>query len=69
MAYNEHDPWREPQRIKRTSSRIVVGCILALAVFVTLAVIAIQAALVVAVLAVVTGLVLAVGSRLSRRHR
>lgn len=69
MAYHEHDPWREPQRTKRTSSRIVIGCILALAVFVILAVIEIQAALVVAALAVITGLVLVIGSRLSHRHR
>ena len=69
MAYHEHDQWREPQRTKPTSGRIVFGCLLALAVIVALAVIEIQAALIIAALAVVTGLILVIGSRLSRRHR
>ena len=32
MAYHEHDPWREPQRTKPTSGRIIFGGLLALAV-------------------------------------
>lgn len=69
MAYHERNPWREPQRTKRTSGRIVFGCLLALAVFVALAIIEIQAALIVAALTVISGLVLVIGGRLSRRHR
>jgi Flp pilus assembly protein TadB len=69
MAYHEHNPWREPQRTKPTSGRIIFGCILALAVFIALAIIEIQAALIVAALAVISGLILVIGGRLSRRHR
>ncbi|MET7745981.1 hypothetical protein [Streptomyces sp. NPDC005385] len=59
MAFHEGDPWKDPKRARRTSSsRIVVGCILAVALFVVLAVIELEAAIVVAVLAALTALIL-----------
>ncbi|MFJ9117442.1 hypothetical protein ACIRJO_18010 [Streptomyces sp. NPDC102394] len=39
MAHHERNPWQEPQRTNRVSGRIVLGFILALALFIVLAVI------------------------------
>ncbi|MEU8795914.1 hypothetical protein [Streptomyces sp. NPDC048643] len=64
MAFHEGDPWKDPKRARRAAgSRVVVGCLLAVALFVVLAVIELEAAIVVAVLAVLTALVLFATSR------
>jgi uncharacterized membrane protein YccC len=68
MAYHERNPWREPQRRSRSNSRILIGCLIAVAAFIVLAVIEIQAALIIVGLAVVTGLVLFIGSKVGRRR-
>ncbi|MEU0787893.1 hypothetical protein ABZ341_40975 [Streptomyces sp. NPDC006173] len=64
MAFHEGDPRKDPQRTGRTnSSRIVVGCILAVALFIVLAVIELEAAIVVAALAALTALILLATTR------
>ncbi|MFJ8803938.1 MULTISPECIES: hypothetical protein [unclassified Streptomyces] len=67
MAFHEGDPWKDPKRARRTdSSRIVVGCILAVALLIVLAVIDLEAAIIVAVLAALTALILFATSRRRR---
>ncbi|MFG3149729.1 hypothetical protein [Streptomyces sp. M41(2017)] len=64
MAFHEGDPWKDPKRTRRTSnSRVVAGCILAVALFIVLAVIEPQAAVIVAVLTALTALILFATSR------
>ncbi|MFJ8798662.1 hypothetical protein [Streptomyces sp. NPDC102487] len=64
MAFHEGDPWKPPKHMRRTdSSRIVVGCIVAVVLFIVLAVIELEAAIVVAVLAALTALILFATSR------
>ncbi|MFF0143421.1 hypothetical protein ACFYRN_44405 [Streptomyces sp. NPDC005227] len=64
MAFHEGDPWKDPKRTHRAnSSRIIMGCILAVALFIVLAVIELEAAIVVAVLAALTALILFATSR------
>ncbi|MFD6298491.1 hypothetical protein ACFWFU_27140 [Streptomyces sp. NPDC060235] len=64
MAFHEGDPWKDPKRTSRTNgSRIVVGCVLAVALLIVLAFIELEAAIVVAVLAALTALMLLATSR------
>lgn len=68
MSFHEGYPWKDPQRTTRTHRRVVVGCVLALALLIVLAVIEISAAAIIAGLALFTGLVLAIGATISK-HR
>jgi hypothetical protein len=67
VAYHDRNPWQEPQRTRRAGGRIVLGCILAVAVFIVLAVIEVRAALIVAGLAIVTALAFAISGRRRRQ--
>ena len=68
MAYHERNPWQEPQRTRRTNGQITIGCLLALAVLIILAIIEMQAAIIIVALATITAVILLVTSRLGRRR-
>lgn len=70
MAYHEERPWRERQKGPRSRVRpaTALGWLLALGLFVLLAVIELRAAVIIGGLAVLTAAVLLVGRWAQRHH-
>ncbi|MGW7264411.1 hypothetical protein [Streptomyces sp. NPDC054842] len=69
MAYHEGSPWREPRSTPPTTKvRVVLGCLVAVALVAALAILQIQAAAIIVGLALISGIVLVVGTKVGRRR-
>ncbi|MET8226030.1 hypothetical protein [Streptomyces sp. NPDC005301] len=68
MAYHEGSPWREPRTTPPSKGRVLLGCLVALALVVVLAILEIEAAAIIVGLALISGFILVIGTKVSRRR-